>query len=394
MQATAPGMHHQPPPPSPCKHCAKLHPIKQQLEAEPSSTLLLPSTPPLSPKECGGTLDPSSTFTLLSAFKSTFVPFGTARKKLAKSTESSVVVNSRNHIDVMAMNNYGNLPSPRLKAATTTTKTTTVCNERLINHSDSINCQKPTTNCHNLPQFPRMNSFGIDGATVAEHNVSAAESLILRSSDEAYSLISHTYSHRTGHNTESIDSDGTTPAIVQRFAQSIDDNVSPPLPQSNSKMADSSNSSNCSFSEIKMTSTIAAAQSNRKSSGSLKQSTKFNATFESSSNSPCENHQIDHPHLCHRNRPRRSRCKNSCICCDEFVISGNSKQTTPNGFIDKQRAATAANRWPYAITSTIKYSNVLLICIAFIVFGVRSALVLADDSPANSQLNVTENGSK
>lgn len=53
------------------------------------------------------------------------------------------------------------------------------------------------------------------------------------------------------------------------------------------------------------------------------------------------------------------------------------------------------HRWPYAISSTMNFSHVLLICIAFMVFGIRNAMVMADDTPANaSQLNLTENGSK
>lgn len=61
-----------------------------------------------------------------------------------------------------------------------------------------------------------------------------------------------------------------------------------------------------------------------------------------------------------------------------------------------RKHAYVNHRWPYAISSTMNYSHVLLICIAFIAFGLRSALVLAaDDTPANAtQLNTTESGSK
>lgn len=60
-----------------------------------------------------------------------------------------------------------------------------------------------------------------------------------------------------------------------------------------------------------------------------------------------------------------------------------------------RKHAYVNHRWPYAISSTMNYSHVLLICIAFIVFGLRSALVLADNTPANAtQQNTTENGSK
>lgn len=60
-----------------------------------------------------------------------------------------------------------------------------------------------------------------------------------------------------------------------------------------------------------------------------------------------------------------------------------------------RKNAYVNHRWPYAISSTVNLSHVLLICIAFVVFGVRNAVVMADDTPANaSQLNLTENGSK
>lgn len=63
----------------------------------------------------------------------------------------------------------------------------------------------------------------------------------------------------------------------------------------------------------------------------------------------------------------------------------------------RRKHASANQRWPYAISSTMNiYSHVLLICVAFVAFGVRNALVLADNSPATTkELGLVDNmGSK
>lgn len=72
--------------------------------------------------------------------------------------------------------------------------------------------------------------------------------------------------------------------------------------------------------------------------------------------------------------------------------TSNNNQRHP-----KKPHAYVKQRWPYAISSAMNiYSHVLLICVAIIVFGIRNALVLADDTPANAKdLALAENsGSK
>lgn len=77
--------------------------------------------------------------------------------------------------------------------------------------------------------------------------------------------------------------------------------------------------------------------------------------------------------------------------------TSRSVRTVSANYTNNQarKHAYVNHRWPHAIPSTWNYSHVLLICIAFIVLGIRNTLVLADDTPANTkELGLTENGSK
>lgn len=85
---------------------------------------------------------------------------------------------------------------------------------------------------------------------------------------------------------------------------------------------------------------------------------------------------------------------NNNNCCANKHKQNNSNSNNNNNQRQRRKHAYANQRWPYAISSTMNiYSHVLLICVAFIVFGIRNALVLADDTPANTkELAIAENG--
>lgn len=74
--------------------------------------------------------------------------------------------------------------------------------------------------------------------------------------------------------------------------------------------------------------------------------------------------------------------------------SANNNENTNNYCANKRRKHAYANqRWPFAISSKMNiYSHVLLICVAFVVFGIRNAMVLAEDTPPNGkELGFVEN---
>lgn len=96
-----------------------------------------------------------------------------------------------------------------------------------------------------------------------------------------------------------------------------------------------------------------------------------------------------------------TNCSDLNRCIDKNGIDPNgssrSVKTVSANYSNNHRRkhAYVNHRWPYAISSTMNFSHVLLLCIAFMAFSIRSAVVLADETPANSnQLNLTENGSK
>lgn len=93
---------------------------------------------------------------------------------------------------------------------------------------------------------------------------------------------------------------------------------------------------------------------------------------------------------------RRINIKNGI---DSDDSSRRSVRTVSANYMKNNQAKKYAHvnhRWPYAISSTLNYSHVLLICIAFMFCGIRSTFVLADDTPANQKgLALAErNGSK
>lgn len=95
--------------------------------------------------------------------------------------------------------------------------------------------------------------------------------------------------------------------------------------------------------------------------------------------------------LCHKNDGlNTNETKRNSVRTVSANYSSIMKNRRKNAYVNQ--------RWPYAISSTMNFSHVLLICIAFMVFSIRSALVLADETPANASqvnLNLTEtNGSK
>lgn len=84
------------------------------------------------------------------------------------------------------------------------------------------------------------------------------------------------------------------------------------------------------------------------------------------------------------------RCINKKIGIDSNGSSRSVRTVSANYSNNHPRKRAYVNhRWPYAISSTMNYSHVLLICIAFLVFSIRNTLVMADDTPSTSN-NRTE----
>lgn len=96
-------------------------------------------------------------------------------------------------------------------------------------------------------------------------------------------------------------------------------------------------------------------------------------------------------------------CTNqSDICFSSIKDNSNTNDNNrPKSHVHTEPAhlsrRTSSTLSSSSSSTTMKYSHVLLLCLSFFAFGMRSALVLADETPANSEnaLNTsTETGSK
>lgn len=416
MQSMAPGMHYQST--NLCKHCANYHSnSKQQQQFEQSE-------PPL--QEC---VTNGDSITL--SIKSTFVPFTTARKKHLKFIESSQNIGNIDRIQSDEHNEHNNnapmtsiVDVRRLHCINSNSNNIALTSSAATTPINSNSVQK--TMCKQRNHFINntdSNQIGIDGTTtiITGDNIPTTESIILRSIDMSASTETATATTTTIQRFSSL-----SPNPLQRNSKyNNNNNNNDRLSTSTSTTTTSSNNNSGITFNINMTSTV--AQSNNNTTSSNLNQSKFNSNCNSMNNNQQQqrdhlatecnsdshrsiqhvNNNIHrhHPHQ-HQHHLRRCRC-NSCISVDNInndfnkIISGNVKQQTnvnsdSNKAKNKQKTKSNENRWPYAISSsTMKYSNVLLICIAFIVFGVRNAVVMADESPATTNhTNITGSGSK
>lgn len=85
---------------------------------------------------------------------------------------------------------------------------------------------------------------------------------------------------------------------------------------------------------------------------------------------------------------------NSCASDSSFSI----RKPSGNYFNNQRRKNHVNHQWPFAISSTMNISHVLLICITFMAFGARNAFVLAENTAITTnitnQMETTESGSK
>ncbi|XP_031636037.1 insulin-like receptor isoform X2 [Contarinia nasturtii] len=78
-----------------------------------------------------------------------------------------------------------------------------------------------------------------------------------------------------------------------------------------------------------------------------------------------------------------TNCSNlrGCVNANEIDSSDSScsiRKPSGNYLNNHRRRQHVSHQWPFAISSTMNFSHVLLICITFMVFSVRNALVLAE----------------
>lgn len=99
--------------------------------------------------------------------------------------------------------------------------------------------------------------------------------------------------------------------------------------------------------------------------------------------------------------PEKSNFYTFCTNQSDKCFSGKNDNNRPKSHVHTKpahlsRRTSSTLSSPLSLT-TMKYSHVLLLCLSFFAFGMRNALVLADETPANSEnaLNTsTATGSK